>query len=205
MYELKFLRYAYDLNAERVMISILKLAFDEIRAGYRDDQPRGPDGRWIIGRGNYVISRRESTGNKQIDSITDKILNVLDNVLAKVWPWYGASYGTFVHSSAANILREMNIPAIGERGIEQSFSFGDLVRYGLSDSVRTDVVLRNDNTDEILAVWDIKTSNERLRPKRVAKIRKNLNISDDVPVIEAHINLGINVKNTTRRHKVILH
>jgi hypothetical protein len=46
----------------------------------------------------------------------------------------------------------MNIPGIGEDGIEQSFSIGDLVRYGASDSVRTDVILRNDQTGEILAV-----------------------------------------------------
>ncbi len=49
----------------------------------------------------------------------------------------------------------MNIPGIGKDGIEQSFSLGDLVRYGLSDSIRTDALLRNDQTGEILAVWDI--------------------------------------------------
>ncbi len=65
----------------------------------------------------------------------------------------------------------MNISGIGKDGIEQSFSLGDLVRYGLSDSIRTDALLRNDQTGEILAVWDIKTGSQRLSPKRVAKIR----------------------------------
>lgn len=99
----------------------------------------------------------------------------------------------------------MNIPEIGQQGIEQSFSFGDLVRYGLSDSVRTDVILRNDNTGEILAVWDIKTSKERLEPKRVAEIRGNLNIGDNVPVIEIHVNLGISFKEIMQKSTVLIH
>jgi len=99
----------------------------------------------------------------------------------------------------------MNIPGIGEDGIEQSFSFGDLVRHGASDSVRTDVILRNDQTGEILAVWDIKTSTERLRPKRVAEIRHNLNISEDIPVIEVHINLGVNVKDIACNSNIYVH
>lgn len=130
---------------------------------------------------------------------------MLDNFLAKVGPGNGALYGTLVHSSAASILRTMNIPGIGQQGIEQSFSFGDLVRYGLSDSVRTDVILRNDNTGEILAVWDIKTSKERLEPKRVAEIRGNLNIGDNVPVIEIHVNLGISVKKMMQKPTVLIH
>lgn len=194
MSDLSRLREAYDIAARMVEYFINNLLFDEQKAGYREDQLRGSDGRWIIGGGNYVVSQRHTTDNKRIDSITEKIIGVLDNVLTELGPGSGASYGTFVHGSAANMLREMNIPGIGEDGIEQSFSFGDLVRYGLMDSVRTDVVLRNDQTGEILAVWDIKTGNERLTPKRVAQIRKNLNISDDIPVIEVHVNLGVSVK-----------
>ncbi|MFC6789411.1 hypothetical protein ACFQE0_07115 [Methylobacterium komagatae] len=189
------LREKYNLSAQIVKIILFKIAFDEWKAVFRDEQPRGPDGRWIIGGGKYVISERHTTGNKQIDSITEKITDALDVVLSQLGPGSGSLYGTYVHSSAAKLLRGINIPGIGKDGIEQSFSLGDLVRYGLSDSIRTDALLRNDQTGEILAVWDIKTGSQRLSPKRVAKIRNYLNISDDVPVIDIHINLGIIVKN----------
>lgn len=205
MYDLERLRDSYDLSAQIVEILLLKISRNELKAGYREDQPRGLDGRWIIGGGNYVVTQRHTTGDKQIDSITEKITDTLDTVLSALGSGSGASYGTFVHSSTANILRQMNIPGIGKDGVEQSFSFGDLVRYGSSDSVRTDVILRNDQSGEILAVWDIKTGSERLKPKRVAEIRRNLNISDDVPIIEVHINLGVNVKNMARKPTVSVH
>ncbi len=178
---------------------------NEIKAGYRDDQSRGSDGRWIIGGGNYVVSQRHTTGNKRIDSVTEKITDVLDRVLTNLGPGSGASYGTFVHSSAANILKAMNIPGFGEDGVEQSFSFGDLVCYGLSDSVRTDVILRDDQTGEILAVWDIKTGSERLIPKRIAEIRQNLDIGDNIPIIEVRINLGVSVKRIRQGPAVYVH
>lgn len=195
MRDLEILRGKYNICGLFVEFLLINIAITESKAGYRDDQARGPDGRWIIGGGHYIVSERHTTGNRHIDGITEKIMDVLDQVLSTIGPGAGNSYGSFVHSSAANILREMNIPGIGEDGIEQSFQFGDVVRYGLSNSVRTDVILRHDQTGEILAVWDIKTGSASLNPKRVAQIRQNLDISDDIPVIEVHINLGVKVKD----------
>ena len=159
----------------------------------------------MIGGGNYVVSQRHTTVNRQIDGITEKIMDALDEVLSSVGPGYGSSYGTLVHTRTANILRDMNIPGIGQDGIEQSFSFGDLVRHGLSGSIRTDVILRNDQSGEILAVWDIKTSRERLGSKRVANIRENLNISEDIPVIEVQVKLGVSVKEIEINPLVLIH
>lgn len=195
MQDLDRIRERYSIAAQIVKILLEKIALHEWKAGYRDDQPRGPDGKWIIGGGNYIVSKRHTTGDKRVDSITEKIVTVLDTVLSNIGPGRGSLYGTHVHTETANILREMNIPGIGREGIEQSFSFGDLVRYGFNGSVRTDAILRNEQSGEILAVWDIKTGNERLYPSRVAEIRRNLNISDDIPVIEVNVNLGINVKD----------
>jgi len=70
---------------------------------------------------------------------------------------------------------------------------GDIVRYGANGSIRTDVILRDEN-GEIIAVWDIKTGNGELTKARRQEIRDELDLSDDVPIIELHISRGITRK-----------
>ena len=76
----------------------------------------------------------------------------------------------------------MNIPGIREEGVEHSFSLGAAARYGLADSVRTDVVLR-DREGIPIAVYDLKTGNAKLTPSRVREIRDAVGWPN-IPVIE---------------------
>jgi hypothetical protein len=93
-------------------------------------------------------------------------------------------FGTAVHTQFARTVRAMNLPGIGETGVEQSFDKDGLAKYGADGSIRTDVVLRND--ERIIAVYDLKTGNAVIRPPRAAEIRAMTRAGPDVPVIELH-------------------
>jgi hypothetical protein len=94
-------------------------------------------------------------------------------------------------------MRELDLPGIGKHGVEQSFSAGDTVRYGLDGSVRTDIIYRDGRTSAapIRAIWDLKTGRARLTSKRVGELRDAVGVDGSVPVIELHIDRGITVKN----------
>jgi len=109
-------------------------------------------------------------------------------------------YGTLVHVAFAADVRGQDIPGIGQDGVEQSFSLGRIVRYGLDDSIRTDVVLRDEN-GEIIAVWDVKTGYAALTDARRQKIREELDLFDDVPIMELHICRGVGCKTTEQRYR----
>jgi hypothetical protein len=111
-------------------------------------------------------------------------------LLGKIGP---ALYGTLVHLAFAADVRWQDIPGIGHDGVEQSFRLGDIVRYGLSGSIRTDVLLRDDN-DKIIAVWDIKTGNAVLTDARIREIQDQLRLSDDIPIFALHRCRGMHCK-----------
>ena len=69
-------------------------------------------------------------------------------------------------------------------------SAGDVVKYGFNESIRTDIVLR-DNNDVIVGVWDLKTGNAQLTDARRQEIRDELRISRDVPIMELHFSRGV--------------
>ena len=58
-------------------------------------------------------------------------------------------------------------------------------RYGKDGSIRTDVVLRNDERS-IIAIYDLKTGNATIRPSRATELRAMTGADSDVPVIELH-------------------
>ncbi|MFK5599755.1 hypothetical protein ACFZ8E_22545 [Methylobacterium sp. HMF5984] len=60
------------------------------------------------------------------------------------------AYGVRLHAATARLIRNLDIPGIVRHGVEQSFSLGDSVGYGLEGSVRTDVVLRDGRTSSAL-------------------------------------------------------
>ncbi len=80
-------------------------------------------------------------------------------------------------------VKELDLPGIGQNGIEQSWSLEGLARYGLAGSVRTDVYLR-DRFGTPIAIYDVKTGNARLTPQRIQELRKAVGAGNDVPVIE---------------------
>jgi hypothetical protein len=88
-------------------------------------------------------------------------------------PGGGPVFGIQAHVEFARRVRELNIPGIRQEGVEQSFSVGDVVRYGLEGSVRTDIVLR-DRDGIPIAVYDLKTGNAKLTPSRIREIRDSL-------------------------------
>jgi retron-type reverse transcriptase len=70
-------------------------------------------------------------------------------------------------------------------GVEQSFDSEGKARYGQDGSIRTDVVLRNEE-GEIVAIYDLKTGEAIIRPSRAVELRAKTRAGPDVPVIELH-------------------
>ena len=147
-----------------------------------------------------TLDSYDRTGNPLLDRTTDILFQTLlrdGALIARVQVLLGAVgpalYGTLVHIAFASDVRWQDLPGIGKDGVEQSFSLGTVVRYGLDDSVRTDVVMRNGN-GQIIAIWDVKTGNAKLTDARIGEIRDELNVSEDVPVIELHICRGVRCK-----------
>lgn len=92
-------------------------------------------------------------------------------------------FGILVHSDFRRRIEQLDLPGIGQNGVEQSWSLEELVRYGLAGSIRTDVYLKGPS-GAVLAIYDVKTGNARLTPQRVQELRRAVGASDDVPVIE---------------------
>jgi hypothetical protein len=148
------------------------------------------------GPGPVIVERLDRTGNPKIDQTTDRLVDVMKRVASVVGEGQGLLYATTFHVAFANIVRAENIEGIGEGGVEQSFSFGDVVRYGTDGSKRTDVVLRDpDGLDQKpIAVWDLKTGDAVLTASRVRELRRYLDIGPEVPIIELHARRGVSIK-----------
>lgn len=187
----------YELASWRVRIALLNVLRYCVKGGFDRNQSRDERGRWDGNGSNVVVTRKDRTGNPKIDAKTDLLVDLVSEIVTKVGPGSGPLYGMRIHNGSAELVRALDIPGIGRHGVEQSFSAGDLVRYGLDGSVRTDMVLRDGRGPlaPILAVWDIKTGNARLDARRVTDLRENLGIGPDVPIIEIHIRRGISVKS----------
>ncbi|WP_447675872.1 hypothetical protein [Methylobacterium sp. M6A4_1b] len=155
-----------EIAAIRLRIAVLRAACDALKAGFNKDQSRNPKGQWDGGRGgsSVVVVRRDRTDNAKIDLAADRLIDVVKDVVAKVGPGRGSVCRTVIHSEAAKLISHYDLPDVGPRGVGQSFSMGDLVRYGLDGSIRTDAILRDGRTvaAPILAVFDIKTGGARL-------------------------------------------
>ena len=185
---------------------------------YSPDQPRvaagNPDGgQWAKGDGGYIGSAREQahtrgpgthyaqvfvegydeTKNPAIDQVTRTLFQALLRAHLLVGEGAGPAYGIRVHSVFAADVKSQDIRGIDGNGVEQSFTLGDVVRYGLDGSIRTDVILR-DESGKIIAVYDVKTGSARLKGERVQEIRAHLKIGKDVPIFELHVDRGIIAK-----------
>ena len=187
----------YRIAGLRLGLAFLGLQILEIKAGFRQDQPRSDDDRWSGGGGSIIVTRKDKTGDPRIDAKTDEILDVLKEVVESSEPGEGFLYGIQIHAKLAARLRELDLPGIGRHGVEQSFIAGDIVRHGLEGSVRTDVILRDGRTSAapIRAIWDIKTGDQGLSPRRIRELRSAAGVDDSIPVIEIHLLHGISVKS----------
>jgi hypothetical protein len=140
------LALAYAKAELRLSLAFVALQLLDIKAGFRQDQPRGCEGRWCGGSGSVAVLRKDKTGDPRIDAKTDEILDVLKEVVEDTEPGEGFLYGIEIHAKLAARLRELDLPGIGRHGVEQSFVAGDIVRHGLSGSIRTDVILGDGRT-----------------------------------------------------------
>lgn len=93
-------------------------------------------------------------------------------------------YGTFIHLQFADAIRSAQLPGIASYDVETTFPKG--YSYGSSDSIRTDVILRNDE-NEIVAIYDVKTGESGLTQARADQLRAKTGAPSDTPVIELRL------------------
>jgi hypothetical protein len=94
-------------------------------------------------------------------------------------------FGTAVHLAFATQVRLAKLPGIGFFDVETTFSFDPAARYGSKDSVRTDVVLRNDAGD-IIAIYDVKTGNRQLNREPVKELLAKTGAAVGTPIVQLH-------------------
>lgn len=190
--------------------------FDILRkAGFNPDQPRVPAG--SSGGGQWTEDGGESSHNKvpaphaqyaqtqinidpsaltgisTIDDTTKKLANVLARVKDTVDYTSDLSpqrYGTKIHAAFAKAVRAQGLPGIAPSDVETTFSGN---RYGAKNSVRTDVVLRNDIGD-VIAIYDVKTGDKGIDPARAAYLRLKLGVGNEVPIIQMSFPYGVTRK-----------
>jgi hypothetical protein len=99
--------------------------------------------------------------------------------------WTPQKYGMVLHEAFATMVRLQRLPGIGFGDVETTFSLEPGAYYGSKDSVRTDVVLRNEVGD-IIAIYDVKTGRGMSRG-RANELRAKAQVPPSTPVIELHI------------------
>jgi hypothetical protein len=86
--------------------------------------------------------------------------------------WTPQVYGTAVHVAFGTAVRVAGLEGIGPRDVEHSFvDRGRSAEYGEPGSIRTDVVMRNEE-GTVIAIYDLKTGNAILTPARVRELRR---------------------------------
>ena len=189
-------RWSAELRAiknELAFRRILRLAG---KAGYRDDQPRDERGRWTSEGGVEVTEYDDFlTGIQSIDDASNALSDILVRVIESLGPLEEISpqiYGTMVHQQFASAVKNAGIPGVTD--VERTFLFGiEEPRYGLVDSIRTDVVLRNE-AGEVMAIYDVKTGDARVRPSRAQELRDKVGAAPNTPVFELNIVRGVSRK-----------
>jgi hypothetical protein len=135
--------------------------------------------------GDAISSAVAKTGNPSIDSTTEKLMNILGDVIDRMAPrpdLNATGYGTLVHTEFAEAVREAGLPGVEVDDVERTFSSTDQSFYGAKFSIRPDVILRDDDGN-ILAIYDVKTG-RGLDAFRVIKIRYMTSSGTTIPVIE---------------------
>jgi hypothetical protein len=99
-------------------------------------------------------------------------------------------YGTLVHTRFAAAVRAAAIPGIEMVDVERTFGLMPKASYGARDSVRTDVILRDD-PGSIIAIYDVKTGGAELGPARVGRLRSMTGTTPDTYMIELQVLRGV--------------
>jgi hypothetical protein len=137
------------------------------------------------------------TGNPVIDSMTDKLMEILGKVMDQIGPrpdLKPSAYGTLVHTEFAKAVRDEQLPGIDTGDVERTFGLEVGASYGAKFSVRPDVIFRDN--DDIAAIYDVKTGSG-LREDRVIRIRDMTGSSRLIPIIELNRARGSIVKRNS--------
>jgi hypothetical protein len=134
-----------------------------------------------------VIDPSAVTGDPRIDRTTEILLDTLVEAVKEMGvdpsaPMRSVLFGTLAHSHFARKVKALDLPGIGEDGIEQNWHKGDLWDYGISGAKRTDIYLK-DPLGNPIAIYDLKTGNARLTPARIRELREAVG-GKNIPVIE---------------------
>lgn len=127
------------------------------------------------------------TGDSRTDETTDKLVTVLQGVMDTIEYLPGMSpqrYGQLVHQAFATAVVAERLPGIGPDDVETTFPTGS---YGSPGSIRTDVVLRDDD-ENIIAIYDVKTGEADLTSARVKQLRAKAGAPSKTPVIQIRFN-----------------
>jgi hypothetical protein len=101
--------------------------------------------------------------------------------------WTPQVYGTAVHVAFGTAVRVAGLEGIGPRDVEHSLvDQGRSAEYGEPGSIRTDVVMRNEE-GTVIAIYDLKTGNATLTPARVRELRSKTGVGPNVPIIELRV------------------
>ena len=137
------------------------------------------------------------TGIPAIDESTEKlsadliqVMNTLDFIPDQT----PQAYGIAVHVAFATRVKASDYPGIGEEGVEQSFLFKEVAKYGVAGSIRTDVALR-DVAGDVIAIYDLKTGGAVLSASRADELRAQTGALPNTPVIELHFFRGSRLKH----------
>ena len=147
--------------------------------------------------GQVSIVNDAQTGISTVDETTEKLKTILERVVNDRPEGFGREYGKAIHYAFGDAVKAENLRGIGSEGVEHTFPEQG-TRYGSKDTVRTDVVLKNDIGD-VIAIYDVKTGSAELDARRVRELRAKTDVSLDVPVIEMHIRRGLSLKAQTER------
>ena len=133
----------------------------------------------------FISPPNTKTGDPLIDSTTEKLMDLLSNVMDGIGPRPDldpGQYGVRVHTDFAEMLRAKGLPGIEPSDVERTFSLTDKAFYGAKYSIRPDAILRRD-TGDIAAIYDIKTG-RGMSEVQVIKIRYMTGSGRTIPVIE---------------------
>jgi hypothetical protein len=120
-----------------------------------------------------IVERGAISSNQVVNDTTAKLIAILKEVMDgfdRAPEMTPQIYGQLVHKQFANAVRAANIPGIGFDDVETTYSRDDPdATYGSPGSIRTDVVL-HDESDRIIAIYDVKTGKSGLTPARVKEL-----------------------------------
>ncbi len=116
---------------------------------------------------------------EDIASLQKKLIELAQEAAETVGEGKGRFRGTEVHSEFRRLIK-----ALGRDDLftERSYLKGNPVRYGRKRSIRADVVFGP--VDNPVAIFDLKTGDAVLSPKRIAEIQGHLPPVTTIPVIE---------------------